>query len=234
MSQSNDNADIVDPEDRFKFVDDLTALEIVNLISIGMSSFHVKNSVPSDIPSHNGYISPENLKTQEYLNEITNWTNKKKMKLNTDKSKIMIFNFTHNHQFTTRVSLDNVNLEVVNETKLLGTHITSDLKWDLNTHNLVKKGNARMMLLRKVSTFGASIDDMKQIYTMFVRSVLETSSSVWHKSLTLENEVDLERIQKSAFRIILGNDYISYENALYVLGMETLKDRREIIFTKFT
>ena len=44
------------------------------------------------------------------------------MKLNIDKSKIMIFNFTQNYQFTTRVSIDNTNLEVVNETKLLGTH----------------------------------------------------------------------------------------------------------------
>ena len=156
------------------------------------------------------------------------------MKLNTEKSKIMIFNFTHNHQFTTRVKLDNVNLDVVNDTKLLGTHITNDLKWDLNTYHLVKRGNARMQLLRKVSTFGASVEDMKHIYTIFVRSILETSSSVWHKSLTIENEVDLERIQKSAFRIILGNNYISYENALYVLGMQTLKERRETLFTKFT
>ena len=146
----------------------------------------------------------------------------------------MIFNYTYNHQFTTRLELDKVNLEVVSDAKLLGTHITNDLKWDLNTHHLVKKGNSRMQLLRKISTFGASIEDMKQIYTTFIRSVLETSSSVWHKSLTRENEIDLERIQKSAFRIILGDKYISYENALYALDMETLKNRRESLFTTFT
>ena len=205
---------MVDPEERFKFVDDLTLIEIVNLLSIGMTSFNVKTSVPSDIPAHNGYIPPENLKTQQYLNEISQWTQEKKMKLNVQKSKIMIFNYTTNHQFTTRLSLDNVNLEVVNNAKLLGTHITSDLRWDLNTKNLVKKANARMQLLRKLSTFGASIEDLKHIYILFIRSTLELSSSVWHKSLTEENENDLERVQKSAFRIILGNDYISYENAL--------------------
>ena len=78
---------MVDPEEKFKFVDDLTLLEIINLISIGMSSFQVKNSVPSDIPNHNGYICPENLKTQQYVNKITNWTEEKKIKLSTEEEK---------------------------------------------------------------------------------------------------------------------------------------------------
>ena len=61
---------MIDKEEKFKFADDLTALELVNLISIGMSNFNVKHSVPSDIPIHNGYIAPENLRTQEYLDAI--------------------------------------------------------------------------------------------------------------------------------------------------------------------
>ena len=65
---------------------------------------------------------------------------------------------------------------------------------------------------------------MKQIYTTFIRSVLETSCSVWQKILTRENEIDLERKQKSAFRVILGDKYISFENALYALDMEILKN----------
>ena len=232
LSQSNDNSDTIDPEDKFKFVDDLTVLEIVNLLSIGMSNFNARYTVPSDVPNNNGYIASENLKTQTYLNDISEWTDKKKMKLNTDKTKIMIFNYTTNHQFTTRVTLDNVNIEVVEEAKLLGTHITSDLKWDVNTKNIIKKSNARMQLLRKIASFGATQDDMIHIYTLFVRSSLEFSSSVWHRSLTTENETDLERVQKSAFRLILGNKYISYQNALNVLKIETLKDRRESLFRK--
>ena len=154
------------------------------------------------------------------------------MKLTTDKTKIMIFNYTTNHQFSTRVTLDKVNIEVVEETKLLGTHITNDLKWDVNTRNIIKKSNARMQLLRKIASFGASQDDMTHIYTLLVRSALEFSSSVWHTSLTTENETDHERVQKSAFRLILGNEYFSYQNAQNVLGMETLKDRRESLIRK--
>ena len=60
LSQSNDNANIVSPEDRFKFVDDLTALEIVNLLTIGLTSYHLKKQVPNDIPTHNQFIHPKN------------------------------------------------------------------------------------------------------------------------------------------------------------------------------
>ena len=150
------------------------------------------------------------------------------MAINTEKSKIMIFNYTKNHQFTTRLSINNVNLEVVNQAKLLGTHITNDLKWDVNTRQIIRKSNARMQLLQKIVSFGATIEDALHIYKIYVRSALEFSSSVWHTSLTKENEEDLERIQKSAFRVILGNEY-----TLDILQMETLKERRQILFQNF-
>ena len=42
MSQSNHSADCVDVKDRFKFVDDLSILEIVNLLTVGITSFNMK------------------------------------------------------------------------------------------------------------------------------------------------------------------------------------------------
>ena len=37
-SQSNDNTDFLSQEDKFKFVDDLSTLEIINLIMVGLAS----------------------------------------------------------------------------------------------------------------------------------------------------------------------------------------------------
>jgi hypothetical protein len=53
LSQTNNSADCVNSEERFKFVDDLTVLEIVNLLTIGLCSFNVKHQVPNDINQHN-------------------------------------------------------------------------------------------------------------------------------------------------------------------------------------
>ena len=52
----------------------------------------------------------------------------------------MLFNFTKNYQFTTRLHENEENIEVVSEIKLLGTILTDDLKWDKNTSFLTKKG----------------------------------------------------------------------------------------------
>ena len=233
LSQSNNNADCVSIEDRFKFMDDLTALEIVNLLSIGLASYNVKAQVPSDIIQCNQFIPSANLKSQMYLNEISQWTKETRGKINENKSKVMIFNFTQDHQFSARLTLEGQNLEIVDETKLLGTIVTNDLKWDRNIEEIVKKANGRLELLRKVSSFGASLSDLKNIYVLFIRSLLEQSCTVWHSGLTVQNKQDLERIQKTSLKIILQEKYLSYEQALKVLDLETLDDRRENLCKSF-
>ena len=227
LSQSNNSADCVKESERFRFIDDLSVLEIVNLLTVGITSFNIKQQVANDIPSHNQYIPPQNLESQKWLDIISDWTTKQKMMLNENKTKTMIFNYSHNNQFTTRLSLNDKPLKVVNSTHLLGTVIQDSLKWDLNTARLVKKANSRMELLRKVASFTTNIEELKNIYILFVRSLLEQSATVWHSSLTEENKNDLERVQKTAFKIILGERYKTYKHAQNILQLESLNDRRE-------
>ena len=52
FSQSNDNGNVVPVEDRLKFVDDLTFLEIVYLLNIGIVSYNIHQKVPAHIPVH--------------------------------------------------------------------------------------------------------------------------------------------------------------------------------------
>ena len=99
------------PKDRFKFLDDLSVLEIVNLLTIGLASYNVKVKVPSDIPGHNQFIPSKNLKSQEWLDNINEWTVNQKMMVNEKKTKTIIFNFTHNYQFTTKLSINNKDIE---------------------------------------------------------------------------------------------------------------------------
>ena len=68
---------------------------------------------------------------------------------------------------------------------------------------------------------------------MQIRSKLEQSAVLWHSSLTQKCENSLERVQKSALKIILGDKYVSYENALKVLKLQSLRERREELCLKF-
>ena len=106
-------------------------------------------------------------------------------------------------------------------------------KWNMNTANIVNKANARMELLRKVASFGTSREELKNVYVLFIRSLLEQSATVWHSSLTGENSNDLERVQKSALRVILGDKYMGYKNALVTLDLDTLSDRRKQLCLSF-
>ena len=97
-------------------------------------------------------------------------------------SKAMIFNFTHNHQFTT-------------QKKLLGTIITEDLKGHRNTQYCVKKAYARMKILYKIAYFGAPQKVMRHL-----------TFKPFHRKLRNPGECT-----KMCCEIILNNEYTTYE-----------------------
>jgi hypothetical protein len=207
---------MVDEEDRFKFVDDLTVFEIINLLLLQISEYDIKSHVPSDIPTHNGYIERNATNSQKNLSLINTWTKKKKMILNMKKTKNMIFNFTNKHKFTIRLKEENENIDVVQEFKLLGVILRNDLNWSSNTSYLTKKAYKRMQLLHSVAKFTNQTKDLKTIYTTYIRPVLEQSAVVWHSSLTNENCKDLERVQRSAVRVIIGKNILITKKHLKV------------------
>ena len=91
-----------------------------------------------------------------------------------------------------------------------------------------------MQILHKIAKFGASTNDMRDIYFSYIRSILEQSCNVWRTSLSQENEQDLERIQKAALKIIFKNNYLNYEHACNQLNISDLKTRRNTLFERFT
>ena len=233
LSQTNHNTDFIPSQDKFKFIDDLSFLEIIYLISQGLTIYDFQSHVPSDIALEAQFLPNENTVSQSYLNKVAEWTKKSKMELNAEKSKYMIINFTENYQFSTRLYLDSKPLEQVRETKLLGVLINDDLSWHSNTQSLVKKANSRMMILHNLASFSLPIDEMVEIYVLYIRSVVEYSAVVWHSSLTLEDSNAIERIQKIALRIILQDQYSDYQHALKSVGLQTLHERRENLCIKF-
>ena len=67
-------------------------------------------------------------------------------------------------------------------------------------------------------------------YVLFIKSLLEQSATLWHSSLTKENEEYLERLQKNVFGNILQD---KYENRMNIHDMEKLRNRREELCLSF-
>ena len=151
------------------------------------------------------------------------------MKLNVQKTKVMIINFTKNYQFSTRIFLEGQLLEIIEETKLLGCIISSDLKF----HKNVKKAYARMTILHKLYSFNVPIEDLLTKYKLYIRSLVAQNVAVWSSSITLEELQDIERVQKVAMKIILKHNYTCYEDSLMMTGLEKLQSRRKLLCLKF-
>ena len=66
-----------------------------------------------------------------------------------------------------------------------------------------------------------------------IRSLTEYCSVAYHSSLTVGQATDLERIQKTCLKVILGENYIDYQSALEMTGLQSLHDRREDRCLKF-
>ena len=56
---------------------------------------------------------------------------------------------------------------------------------------------------------------------------------MWSNGLTDENEQDLERTQKTFCKLVLGENYTSYLEALSTLNLETLIIRRQKLTLRF-
>ena len=115
----------------------------------------------------------------------------------------------------------------MDEAKIVGVWLTPDMKWEKNTKELTRKAYSRMSMLTKLKYAGVGIDDLIDVYILFIRSVLEYCTVVWHSSLTNELINRIEMVQKSCLRVILGESYISYGAALEMCNFDTLIDRRE-------
>ena len=88
-------------------------------------------------------------------------------------------------------------------------------------------------MLRRLKNLGANKDDLLEIYRTQVRSVLELAVPAWQGNLSQTDKINIERVQKSALHIILGDEYISYKNAIKTLDVDDLETRRNQLCLKF-
>ena len=215
-----------------KYVDDLSLAESINLpeklvLAPGRQqpdTYHARTG--HVLPVESSHVFQQLRKTEEYarVNE---------MKINKKKTKLMLFNPCTAIDFMPEITLDGQQLEVVEEMRLLGLIIRSDLSWQSNTENMVSKANKKLWMLKRLQFLGADRSDLLDIYTTQIRSLLELAAPAWHGSISQEDRMDIERVQKSAFHIILGQKYESYTNAVKTLGLGKLEARRNQLCLKF-
>ena len=94
--------------------------------------------------------------------------------------------------------------------------------------------HSRIPVLTKLKYVGIQIEDLLTVYKLFIRCIPEYCSVVFNKSITNEQCVRIENIQKTCLKIILDDMYVDYNSALEMCSLEKLSERRNKRMLKFS
>ena len=176
-----------------KYVDDMTAAQAVNMKNdIQTDDQRMWVKPPMKRERFEQFLPDEKNLVQKQMKEVSKYAIENEMKLNKDKTKVMLFNSARQKDFMPKIEVDGLNLEVVEEFKLLGVMISSDLKWQANTEYITKKAYSRLWMIRRLKNLGLSISSLVKVFTTQIRSVLEFGAVTWHPMLTAENSKALK------------------------------------------
>ena len=220
-----------------KYIDDMSLAEAVNLKeSLVENKDHNPQRPFTFHERTNHRLPPGAYKLQEQLNNLQLYCEENQMKINRNKCNVMIFNPHRKYSGLPQLTLsgkDGEFLDVVENTKLLGVKLRSDMRWCDNTDYICKEGYSRLWILRRLKGLGASQEELLDVYQKQVRAVLELAVPVWQPGITKKERYQIERVQKCALNIILGEHYSSYSKALESIKYENLEIRRIKICENF-
>ena len=149
---------------------------------------------------------------KDELQFVNEWCSRKKLRLNKDKSNILL------HTRTPIILPPSLN--VTTNVKVLGTILSDDLTWDAHVSTVARTFTRRFHILRKLKKV-VTREELHQIYTSIMRPLLEYASPVF-VSLTKKLEKKLQRLDNRAHKLIWGN---STKNCK--CDKEILRKRRE-------
>ena len=161
---------------------------------------------------------------QRDLDELQTWSSNWLLKFHPDKCKIISVGAHENIKHCHLYKIDDIEIEHVFQMKDLGVTIDADLRFDDHIHEIVKKANSMMGIIRRsFSHLDSKL--FKLLFPAFVRSHLEYNQAVWAPSRrSLINLI--EGVQIRATKLVDNLGHLDYEDRLCTIGLPTLAFRR--------
>ena len=108
---------------------------------------------------------------QESVDMVDIWTNQNDMRLNSEKCKEMIIDFSKKYSLTSgiqSVTIGEQVLERVEHAKMLGVTISNNLTWSKHVDNIVSKAGKRVCMLYQLKRAGISQNDLVKMYVSII------------------------------------------------------------------
>ncbi|KAL0152343.1 hypothetical protein M9458_052066 [Cirrhinus mrigala] len=139
---------------------------------------------------------------RQEVKELAVWCSHNNLELNTLKTVEMTVDFRRNPPALPPLTIMDSTVTLVETFRFLGTTLTQNLKWDNHIDLIVKKAQQRLYFLRQLRKFNLPKELLKQFYSAIIESILCTSITVWFSSATKTDLRRLQRIVRTAERII--------------------------------
>ena len=148
---------------------------------------------------------------QMIVNECYDWSSANHMTLNVSKTKVLNLSLKKDLTMMNTVSINNVPIECVDETKFLGITIDSHLKFSSHVTSVISRANKKIYALLLLKRQGINQDSLVQMYTSQVIPVLTYGAPGWYPLISKSLELKLESVQKLALKVIFPEteDYVS-------------------------
>ena len=171
---------------------------------------------------------------QECVNAIEYWYTENKLKVNAQKTEVMIFGTP---QKLARLSDDDfcikygdIKLKVVKKFKYLGVHLDEGLTWNNQCEKIISKAGLKLHLMRRLNKILPK-KIMIQIYKTYMMPLLEYGATIWGYT-SVENINHIQKIINLCARIITNNyDFMNTRGADLVreLGLNGFEERRDFL-----
>ena len=145
------------------------------------------------------------------------------MKINVSKTQEMIVDYTKNKTTHPAIEINGKKVERVEEVKLAGVIIQSNLKWDSHVSAIIKKASSRLHFLVMLKRSGLHPSELLTFYKTIIRPVVEYAAPVW-STVTKLQIIKNETIQRRALKIIFPGKH--YHEILSDQNLQSLNDRR--------
>ena len=168
----------------------------------------------------------DSLDLQSDVEALDGWTTRWILRFHPGKCHVLTLgkfdNIKHAHSY----KLGNKVLDHVFSEKDLGVIFDSDLYFEEQIFNPVKKANSMVGLIKR-SFLHLTPDLFRQLYITFVRPHLEYAQVIWSPKLQKHSKL-LEGVQRRATRIVEAFKHQPYSNRLQRIGILTLEYRRSV------
>ena len=181
-----------------KYIDDLSLCVALNLKENLVQNPNKDIPRPLSYHERTGHELPQDKNIiQHEFDKLQALSRDYGMVINQNKTKVMLFNPSKKFDFLPQIQTDEGStIEVIEETKLLGILVRSDMSWKSNTKMLCKKGYSRLWILRNLARLGTSRESLIDVYFKQCRSVLELAAPAWTPGLTKQKSIKLRECKR--------------------------------------